>query len=126
MKFEEKLLKLRKEKQLSQEQVANELLVSRQSISKWESGTSMPDIDNLIKLSEVFQVSLDYLLKDDYMREIREKQNEDVGIVVKMSFAGGALGLAASFLTMNFTLSLVGILVGFATGALLDSLKIVK
>jgi len=62
--FSEKLRELRKERGLSQEDLANKLDLSRQSVSKWELGVSMPDLDNVIKLSELFDVSIDYLLKD--------------------------------------------------------------
>jgi transcriptional regulator with XRE-family HTH domain len=60
----EKLILLRKERGYSQEQLANHMEVSRQAVSKWESGQSTPDLDKLIQLSELFSVSLDYLLKD--------------------------------------------------------------
>ena len=55
---------LRKKNGWSQEELAFQLGVSRQSVSKWESGTSIPDLERIIKLSEIFHVSTDYLLKD--------------------------------------------------------------
>jgi len=61
----EYLKKLRKENNLSQEQLAETLGLSRQSISKWEQGTSTPDIDNFVKLSEIYKVSIDSLLKGE-------------------------------------------------------------
>lgn len=61
----EKLYMLRKRSGLSQEQLAERLDVSRQAISKWESGTSIPESDKLIAVSQYFQVSVDYLLKED-------------------------------------------------------------
>ncbi len=64
MALSEKLYALRKKSGLSQEQLAEQLKVSRQAISKWESGTSVPESDKLIAISDYFQVSLDYLLKD--------------------------------------------------------------
>lgn len=64
MTFSEKLLKLRKGKGLSQEQLAEQLNVSRQAISKWESGASIPESEKLLALSDYFQVSLDDLLKE--------------------------------------------------------------
>lgn len=66
MKFEEKLVILRKKKGLSQEQLANELEISRQAVSRWELGSTLPDADNLLKLSSLFGVSIDYLLHDEY------------------------------------------------------------
>lgn len=65
MELNDKILKLRKTQGLSQQELANQLGVSRQSISKWELGESQPDINNIITLSDVFGVSTDYLLKDD-------------------------------------------------------------
>ncbi|MBE6820820.1 MAG: helix-turn-helix domain-containing protein [Ruminococcaceae bacterium] len=65
MNISEKILKLRKEKGLSQEAFAEKLGVSRQSVSKWESSGALPDIDKIIAMSELFGVSTDYLLKDE-------------------------------------------------------------
>lgn len=65
MTFGEKLLLLRKKKGLSQEQLASELSVSRQAISKWEVDDSFPELKNIIQISELFDTSLDYLLKND-------------------------------------------------------------
>lgn len=62
--FAQKLITLRKEKGWSQEELAQKLNVSRQSVSKWESMASMPDIDKIIILSDIFDVSTDYLLKN--------------------------------------------------------------
>ncbi|WP_195268997.1 helix-turn-helix transcriptional regulator [Eubacterium sp. 1001713B170207_170306_E7] len=65
MTFQEKLFQLRKEKGLSQEALAERMGVSRQAVSKWESGLSNPDINNLVLLSDVFGVSLDELIKGE-------------------------------------------------------------
>ena len=61
----EKLYKLRKNSGLSQEQLAEQLNVSRQAISKWEQGTAVPESEKLISISNYFDVTVDYLLKDD-------------------------------------------------------------
>ena len=61
MEFSERLMILRKQAGLSQEQLADRLGVTRQSVSKWESGTALPELVKLISLSEIFGVSLDYL-----------------------------------------------------------------
>ena len=61
----EKIHQLRKAKGLSQEQLASQLTISRQAISKWELGEAMPDTDNIVQLSKLFGVSTDYLLDDD-------------------------------------------------------------
>ena len=65
MTFAEKLYQLRKQKGLSQEQLADELGVSRQAISKWEGGTCLPETEKLAQLSDFLGVSIDYLLKDN-------------------------------------------------------------
>ena len=59
MKFEEKLIKLRKEKALSQEELGEKLNVTRQTISKWELGQSKPDMDKMKDMSNLFGVSLE-------------------------------------------------------------------
>lgn len=64
MKFSEKLRNLRMEKGLSQEDLAGIFDVSRQTVSKWEAGISLPEVDKLIALSDHFQVTIDYLLRD--------------------------------------------------------------
>jgi transcriptional regulator with XRE-family HTH domain len=64
MNFQEKLQVLRKEKGLSQENLAEQLGLSRQAVAKWEVGQSYPDINNLIALSDFFRISIDKLVKD--------------------------------------------------------------
>lgn len=64
MEFNNKLYQLRKQKGLSQEELANRLNVSRQTISKWEVGDSTPDMEKLIAISDLFEISLDELILD--------------------------------------------------------------
>ncbi len=61
----DKIMNLRKQNGWSQEELADKLDISRQSVSKWESGTSIPDLDKILKLSTLFGVSTDYLLRDE-------------------------------------------------------------
>ena len=68
MKFSEKLAGLRRREGLSQEQLADRLGVTRQSVSKWEGGSALPELSKLVALSEMFHVSVDYLVKD-YLEE---------------------------------------------------------
>lgn len=65
MVFSEKLKTLRKEKNISQEQLAEKIHVSRQAITKWESGNGIPDIENLIAISALFNESIDSLLSEE-------------------------------------------------------------
>ena len=64
MTFSDKLIALRRKAGWSQEELAERLNVSRQSVSKWEGAQSMPDIDKIVQLSSLFGVTTDYLLKD--------------------------------------------------------------
>jgi transcriptional regulator with XRE-family HTH domain len=66
MNLGEKILKLRKANGLSQEELASQLTISRQAISKWELGESVPDTENVLQLSRLFGVSTDFLLDDSY------------------------------------------------------------
>ena len=77
MKFNEKLLSIRKKKGLSQEELGMELQVSRQTISKWESGQSYPDFQKLVLLSDYFDMTLDELVKDIDVQDVREKSLTD-------------------------------------------------
>lgn len=65
MNLSEKIMDLRKRSGWSQEELAARLGVSRQSVSKWEIGESVPDIDRIIRMSELWDVSTDYLLKEN-------------------------------------------------------------
>ncbi|KRK39635.1 helix-turn-helix domain-containing protein [Loigolactobacillus bifermentans] len=62
LKFSENLKKYRQAKELSQETIAQKLYVSRQAVSKWEQGEGAPDLNNLVKLAELLDVSLDTLV----------------------------------------------------------------
>lgn len=88
MTFGEKLKKLRIEKQLSQEDLANQLGVSRQAISKWEQDIALPDTNNLILIAKIFKVSLDDLVNyndelinnnNNIINETDEKSQEEKG-----------------------------------------------
>lgn len=72
----DKIIDLRKKNGWSQEELAEKLDVSRQSISKWEGAQSVPDMSRIIKLSEVFDVSTDYLLKDEIESEQASEYRE--------------------------------------------------
>lgn len=98
MKIEDKLLKLRKEKGLSQEEVADRLKVSRQTISKWETGQSSPDFDKIIPLCELYEISSDELLtgkkKEEIIKEEKEHENmraKGIGISVLLYFISTVL-----------------------------------
>lgn len=73
MNFNEKLIKLRKERGLSQEELGAAVGVSRQTISKWELAQSYPDFQKLVLLSDYFKISLDTLVKDIDVEDVRDK-----------------------------------------------------
>lgn len=77
MKIGDKLKKARIGKNLTQEEVAEKIFVSRQSISNWENNKTYPDIGNVIALSDLYQISLDELLKgsDNFMEHLEESTN---------------------------------------------------
>lgn len=81
MEFNNKLYELRKQKGFSQEELANRLNVSRQTVSKWEVGESTPDMEKLVAISDLFGISLDELVKGE-----EDKSAETTGQVVKSEF----------------------------------------
>ena len=111
MNFNEKLISLRKSMGLSQEELGAELHVSRQTISKWESAPSYPDFQRLVLLSDYFGLTLDELVRDVDVADVRSRNlnsekldslYNDVGAAKKfikwyLILAGGAgiLALAA-------------------------------
>jgi len=74
MLFNEKLKMLRKESGFTQEELADKLNVSRQAITKWESGDGVPDIENLKQISILFNTTIDELVKEDKIVEIEKKE----------------------------------------------------
>ena len=82
MKLYEKIIKLRKEKGLSQEEFGNAINVSRQAISKWESEQTKPDIDKLKEIAKFFNVSYDYLLNDeiDNIEETKKETSKKINV----------------------------------------------
>ncbi len=73
MDFSEKLLTLRKANNLTQEQLAEKLDVSRQSVSKWESGQAAPELEKVVAMSVIFDVTTDYLLKSSEIDDLSLK-----------------------------------------------------
>ena len=91
MTFNEKLIKLRKANAMSQEELAEKVDVSRQAISKWELGDATPDSDKIVALSNIFNVTTDYLLKDDIDNPtgaiiVRDDPNKNIMIAKILRF----------------------------------------
>ena len=103
MEIGKKLKEARMETKLTQEQVAEEIGVSRQSISNWENEKSLPDIISVIKLSDLYNVSLDTLLKGD--KDMMEKIEKDTNVVKSneiMRRAGWVFMLASLLMSFYF------------------------
>ena len=105
MKLSDKITTLRKSNGWSQEDLAEQLDVSRQSISRWENGTALPDANNILQLSKLFNVTTDYLLNEDYYSDddipcVKEAQN----MLDSKKARYGKLFLVASF---SFLLSAI-------------------
>ena len=78
MNISDKLKNNRKQAGLTQEEIAQKLHVSRQTISNWETGRSIPDIYSLVELSNIYDISLDHLVKEDIvmMNELKKENKE--------------------------------------------------
>ena len=90
MTFGEKIQKLRKEAGLSQEELSYQLEVSRQAISKWERDNGYPETEKIVRMSKLFNVSLDYLLNDEDTQK-PEINSDEKGIYVSREMAEGFL-----------------------------------
>lgn len=88
MTLGEKLSKLRKEYNYTQEQLADILGVSRQTVSKWESDIAYPETDKLIKIGKLFECSMDYLLNEEITEKQRiiQKENQSIWNKIKSQF----------------------------------------
>ena len=83
MDFNNRLYQLRKQKGLSQEELANRLNVSRQTVSKWEVGDSTPEMEKLVAISDLFDVSLDALVMGkEEKNEAKESKNSEFATVL--------------------------------------------
>ena len=85
MIFADKLIHLRKKAGWSQEELAEQMNVTRQSVSKWEGAQSVPDIEKMVRLSELFGVSTDYLLKDEIENVECLNPSEDISSLKRVS-----------------------------------------
>ena len=117
MEFNQKLQELRKQKGITQEQLASALFVSRTAISKWESGRGYPNIDSLRQIAGFFGVTIDELLRGEELLSIAEeesKQNTSVlhDIIFGLSDISAATLLFLPFFgqNMNGTITTVSLL----------------
>lgn len=105
MKLSEKIVFLRNKHQMSQGDLAEKLNVSRQSVSKWETGASIPDLDKLVAMSELFQVTMDELVKDGAEIESKDSSQrsesmcQDEKVITKKSIVPKVVGVILIVLT---------------------------
>lgn len=103
MKLSEKILHLRKQYGLSQEDLAEKLNVSRQAVSRWEVGSAQPDASNVLQLSQLFGVTADYLLNDNYesdhdvpaVKNTESSANQKIKRIIALCVS--AFGLSGNF-----------------------------
>jgi transcriptional regulator with XRE-family HTH domain len=111
LEFNEKLQELRKQKGLTQEQLAERLYVSRTAISKWESGRGFPNIESLKAIARFFKVSLDELLSGEEILEIAEAdQKEREGTVRDLIFGLLDCGMSLLLFLPFFGQRIAGVL----------------
>lgn len=113
MNLSARIQRLRKEKGLSQEELGEAVGVSRQAVSKWESGQSMPDPDHIVLLSQCFHVSTDYLLKgtEDFPGAKKERTDAHVFVIVAtvLNFIGLMIAVAIWYETQTVIALIVGV-----------------
>lgn len=135
LSFSEKLQKLRKDKGLSQEQLAELLDVSRQSVSKWESGQTYPEINKLIILSDLFKITLDDLVKDkntgfaeikDDKSEDDEDEDKEDEIESSLILGGWIVGIAIGYITGNLMWGTIGAFLAIGSSYIIKGIKGIK
>lgn len=108
MSLSENLQNLRKIKNMSQEELAEKLNVSRQAVSKWESGNGYPETEKIISICEIFDCSMDELVKGKITADIKSEKNE-YGEVMDKEAKYTSAGIFAILLGVSFMLTLLGL-----------------
>ena len=112
MNFGEKITHLRKENNMTQEQLSEILGVSRQSISRWESGIAFPETEKLLQLSKLFNCTLDYLFKDDVSdKNANTVETKETIIYKKQNKLNNALNIVFSILILSLIILCVGLMI---------------
>ena len=122
MDFNNRLYQLRKQKGLSQEELANRLNVSRQTVSKWEVGDSTPDLEKLIAMSDLFDVSLEKLVMGKEEEKGQEAQKSEFVTVINEKVltdknkkkAKSVLKIIAIIAGVVFAIDAISVIVFFA------------
>ncbi|PGQ86038.1 transcriptional regulator [Priestia megaterium] len=140
MRLGDQLQRLREEKNMSREELAQQINVSRQAVYKWENNKGYPDIQNILRLSEIYETTIDELIKNDptLQRKIDNNQDESkelddeemlnpgfyIGIVI--IFLGIFLGIALGNLIVSTFLNIIGTLIICFYKDILKFLKNIK
>lgn len=101
MKFSELIQTTRKKKGVTQEELANQLFVSSKTISNWETGKTTPDIDNLIRIASLFQISLDNLLTEGSEVVENIKKKAEINNLKKYSYCTVITDLVFLFIILS-------------------------
>lgn len=115
MKLADQLRILRKNHNFSQKKVAEKLGVTKQAVSKWENDRGYPDIDNLVILSDLYEVTLDELIKGDktFQKKIKIDAKDDHNIAIMIAIL--ILGLIIYSITSQTIFLVIGIIIGVVT-----------
>ncbi|RDZ07706.1 transcriptional regulator [Priestia megaterium] len=140
MRLGDQLQRLREEKNMSREELAQRINVSRQAVYKWENNKGYPDIQNLLRLSEIYETTIDELIKNDPTLQRKIDNNQDkskelddeemlnpgfyIGIVI--IFLGIFLGIALGNLIVSTFLNIIGMLIICFYKDILKFLKNIK
>jgi len=116
MNFNEKLIELRKSKGLSQDELGQRLGVSRQTISKWELSQSYPDFQRLVLLSDYFGITLDELVKDIDVQDVRDRNLSEKQLSVIYDDVQNAKSAINIVLNTFAIIGVVGVLLFLAIG----------
>lgn len=107
MSLSENLQNLRKNKNMSQEELAEKLNVSRQAVSKWESGSAYPETEKIITICEIFKCSMDQLVKGKISDDIKSERN-NYDLIMTKSARGISIGVAIILLGVSIMLTILG------------------
>ena len=107
------ILEKRKEKNMTQEQLAEELNVARQTVSKWETGETVPDVDSLKKLANLLGFSIDKVLGI----EIEEENEKTEWLIIGGFIIGNSLGMVFDSYLLGYVFAMIGLGLGFALKA---------
>jgi transcriptional regulator with XRE-family HTH domain len=132
MAFSEKLKDLRKERGISQEELAKVLHITRQSISKWETGAAYPDMEKMKMLSDLYELTLDELMNQESKgaseseKERTEAGEEQEDLEENLIVGGFIIGIGLGLVTGNFLLGTAGGFIGLGLPYIIRAVKKIR